>query len=228
MRRTLAMLGGLGLGLCFSQFPEYAQQYEQRLGGAVDELKSIVTDFDKDATRFGLSRDQALQRYAVSPDDFLVARGTSMDATLARYTKLSAMLTDLQHAGPLERVTHLGDYLDSDVGARALQTYKPAVPVTFEGLAWGLAGWVIGYLLTYPLLGFFTLPFRWRRGHTPHHRAPLWRRSRELEIVEVIAPPRQRLEPVAETPVITTQVRVEPPPRPETQREADQRIVRSI
>jgi hypothetical protein len=39
MRRSLSLLGGLGLGLALSQFPEYAQQYTQRLGGAVDELR---------------------------------------------------------------------------------------------------------------------------------------------------------------------------------------------
>ena len=27
----------------------------------------------------------------------------------------------------------LPDYLDSDIGARTLETYKPAVPVTLEG-----------------------------------------------------------------------------------------------
>lgn len=234
MRRTLAMVGGLALGLCFSQFPEYAQQYEQRLGGAVDELRSIVVDFDRDAARFGLTRDQALQRYAVSPDDFLVARGTSMDQTLARYDKLSAMLADLQNATPLERVAHLGDYLDTDVGQRALAAYKPAVPVTFEGIAWGLAGWLIGYILLYPFLGFFTLPFRWRRGRTPHRAAPLWRRRREVLVDEVIVPtdPRQPVvELLAAVPVAATPSPPAPPrivPRRESQREADQRIVREI
>jgi hypothetical protein len=224
-----AMLGGLALGLCFSQFPEYAQQYEQRLGGAVDELKTIVNDFDRDATRFGLTRPQALQRYEVSPDDFLVARGTSMSATLARYGKLSVMLADLQNAGPLERAMHLGDYLDTDVGARAMQTYKPAVPVTVEGLAWGLAGWVIGYLVTYPLLGFLTLPFRWRRGQTPHRRAPLLRRrSRAMEAVSVVDPLPPRREPLAEAPPVAPMPLAAPPPRRETQREADRRIVRGI
>ena len=42
MRRALSILGGLVLGFGFAQFPEYAQQYEQRLGGAVDELRIIV------------------------------------------------------------------------------------------------------------------------------------------------------------------------------------------
>ena len=109
MRRTLAVLGGLGLAVGFSQFPEYAQQYEQRLGGAVNELRIIVADFDNDAQKFGLSREQALQHYAVSADNFLVARGVSMSRTLARYNELNADLSDLQNAGPLQRLAHLDD-----------------------------------------------------------------------------------------------------------------------
>jgi len=53
MRRTLGILGGLALGLTLSQFPEYAQQYVQRLGGAVDELRIIVEDFDRAPPRRG-------------------------------------------------------------------------------------------------------------------------------------------------------------------------------
>ena len=232
MRRTLAVVGALGVALVFSQFPEYAQQYEQRLGGAVDELKSIVADFDHDAQRFGLTRAEALQRYAVSPDDFLIARGTSMMQTLARYDQLSAALTDLHNAGPLERVVHLPDYLDSDVGSRALEAYKPAIPATTEGLAWGLAGWLLGYVILYPLLGFLTLPFRWRRGRSPHKRVPLRRRDRRdvatetvtvAEIAEQRGKPRELVEVMERTvpqPVV--------PARRETQREIDERIVRQI
>ena len=171
MRRMLATVGGLALGLCFSQFPEYAQQYEQRLGGAVDELRAITTEFDNAAQQAGLSRQQAFSRYEASPDSFLAGRGVSMQTVFARYDELSADLADLQGASPLQRVEHLGQYLDSDVGARALANYKPAVPVTLEGLAWGLAGLVLGYFALYPLLGFLTLPLRWRRGQSPHRKA---------------------------------------------------------
>ncbi|HEX4297760.1 MAG TPA: DUF2937 family protein [Devosia sp.] len=185
MRRTLAVLGGLALAVGFSQFPEYAQQYEQRLGGAVDELATITADFDTDAQKFGLTREQALQRYATSPDSFLVGRGTSMQRTLTRYGALSADLADLRGAGPLQRLVHLNDYFDSDVGARALADYKPAVPVTAEGFTWALAGFGAGYLLVGALLAFLSLPFRWRNGHLPHRRAQLWKR-REAVLVEAV------------------------------------------
>ena len=186
MRRTLATLGGLGLAIAFSQFPEYAQQYEQRLGGAVDELRIIVADFDNDAQKFGLSREQALQHYAVSGDNFLVARGTSMSRTLARYNELNADLTDLQNAGPLQRLAHLDDYFDNEIGAQALAAYKPAVPVTAEGFMWAIGGFLLGYLLVRALLGFLTLPFRWRRGQLPHRRMPLWRGKPREVLVETV------------------------------------------
>lgn len=186
MRRTLATVGGLGLAVAFSQFPEYAQQYEQRLGGAVDELRAITEDFDADAQRFGLTREEALQRYAVSPDSFLIGRGVSMRSTLARYNSLSSNLAELQSAGPLQRVQHLGDYLDSEIGAKALATYKPAVPVTAEGVTWALAGLVAGYVVFSTFIGFITLPFRWRNGHLPHRRVPLGRRRRIEAVTDTV------------------------------------------
>ncbi len=186
MRRTLSILGGIGLAVMFSQFPEYAQQYEQRLGGAVNELRIIVADFDTDAQKFGLSREQALQRYAVSSDGFLVARGVSMARTLARYRLLSADLADLDNASPLQRLLHLNDYLDSEIGSQALAVYKPAVPVTAEGFGWSLAGFGVGYVLMSALLGVLTLPLRWRRGHLPHRKVPLWRRQPREVMIETV------------------------------------------
>ena len=104
MRRALATLGGLGLAIACSQFPEYAQQYEQRLGGAVDELRIIVADFDADARKFGLSREEALGRYAASPDPFIMARGPTIDVAAyatAAYPSAPALVPEqweLAHA----------------------------------------------------------------------------------------------------------------------------------
>ena len=177
MRRALSILGGLALGFGFAQFPQYAQQYEQRLGGAVDELRIIVEDFDRGATSFGLTREDALMRYAISPDEFLQDRGLSMRMTIARYDRLSADLAALQSASPMQRAQFLPRYLDSDVGARALENFEPGMPGTGEALAWGLAGMGIGYLILYPFFGFLTLPFRWRNGQPPARKMALRQRT---------------------------------------------------
>ena len=55
----LALIVGVVFGGAFSQAPEFAQQYRQRLGGALDELTAIVQRFDQDAARAGLDRRRA-------------------------------------------------------------------------------------------------------------------------------------------------------------------------
>lgn len=75
LRQLIAGIGGLGLAVTLSQFPEYAQQYTQRLGGAVDELRVITEDFDRAADASGLDRQTALARYNGSADAFLADRG---------------------------------------------------------------------------------------------------------------------------------------------------------
>ena len=163
MRRTLAIVGGLALGLTLSQFPEYAQQYTQRLGGAVDELKIITADFDKAASEAGLSRDLALGRYELVSDNFVAGRGRSMRQTFTRYEQLSATLAEIRGADPWTRFTLLPRYLDSEIGKRALEDFRPAVPVTLEGLAYAGGGFMVGYLALSALVRFLMLPFRRRR-----------------------------------------------------------------
>ncbi|MEO5807703.1 DUF2937 family protein [Devosia sp.] len=162
MRRTLAGIGGIGLAIALSQFPEYAQQYTQRLGGAVDELRVIVTDFDKAAREGGLDRQQALARFEASPDSFVAGRGISIAQTINRYETLSAALIRLESANAIERFQQLPAFLDTDVGSRTLEAFEPAVPVTFEGFAYAGIGLLAGYLVVSGIYSFVMLPFRRR------------------------------------------------------------------
>jgi len=166
MRQALSVIGGVGLGLALSQFPEFSQQYEQRLGGAVDELRVIVTDFDANAAREGLDRVQALARYQVNPDTFIVGRGADMSATIERYERLSQHLALVQNAGPLEKLTGMAEYYDSRIAARAFENYEPAVPVTAEGIVFAGTGILGGYGLVYLLSSLF----RRRRDRRPWGR----------------------------------------------------------
>lgn len=167
MRRLLAGIGGLGLAVSLSQFPEYAQQYTQRLGGAVDELRVITEEFDRAAIEGGLDRQQALARFNASNDAFLAGRGTSMTATFQRYESLRSTLAQIENAGPVERLQALPAYLDTDIGRRTLENYKPAVPVTMEGILYAGGGFILGYLALSGLVRFCALPFRKRRYAYP-------------------------------------------------------------
>lgn len=162
MRRTLALAGGVLLAIAFSQFPEYAQQYEQRLGGAVDELRIITEKFDADATAAGLTREQAFARYAQTSDTFIAGQGRNAEETFRRYARLSADLTEISTATPMDRLRLLPKFLDAEVGRRALQNFEPGIPVTLEGLGWAGAGLAVGYTAVSALLALLMLPFRRR------------------------------------------------------------------
>ncbi len=162
LRQVIAGIGGLALATTLSQFPEYAQQYTQRLGGAVDELRVITEDFDRAAEAGGMNRQGALDRYNASSDEFLAGRGDSMALTFIRYEQLSDTLARIEGAGPIERLQTLPAYLDTDIGRRTLENYKPAVPVTMEGLLYAGGGFLLGYVVLSALVRFCALPFRRR------------------------------------------------------------------
>lgn len=158
------MVSGLALGAALSQFPEYAQQYTQRLGGAVDELAIITAEFDSAAAEAGLSREDALGRYALAGDGFIEGRGQSMQRTFARYQELTALQAELESANGWDRLMLLPRYADSEIGARALENFEPAVPVTLEGLAYAGGGFAIGYGVIWGLVALVARGFRRRRG----------------------------------------------------------------
>jgi hypothetical protein len=160
MRAILGLVGGIGLGLTFSQFPEYAQQYQQRLGGAVDELSVMTERFDASAARSGLSRDQALLRYESAEDDFLAGQGGDMESNFHRIAYLRQQLADLENSTAANRLLNLGAYLDPEIASRTLDAYKPAVPATAEGVVYAGFGLLMGYAAISILAGLLASLFR--------------------------------------------------------------------
>jgi hypothetical protein len=159
MRRTLSLLGGVLLGASLSQFPEFSQQYAQRLGGAVDELTLMTENFDAAAAREGVTREQAFALYDNSTDTFLNEQGQDMRLVFARQARLSAHLEALEQANAFEELLSFAQYYDPQIASRAWQAFQPAVPITPEGLMFGGAGLLGGY----GLVSLGTSPFARRR-----------------------------------------------------------------
>jgi Protein of unknown function (DUF2937) len=163
MRKLIALIGGVGLGLAVSQFPEFAQQYAQRLGGAVDELSVITARFDQAAAEAGLTRPEAFVRYEQAGDDFITGQGEDMEATFVRYDRLTDQLASIQDASATERLVNFGAYFDTEIAARAFDAYKPAVPVTVEGIFYAAGGAIAGYGLVALIMAGIVRLFRRRR-----------------------------------------------------------------
>jgi hypothetical protein len=153
--RSLAACVALVLGICTSQVPEFVQQYRQRLGGAIDELHHILDNFDADAARRGLSRDDGLAHLRNDMDPFVRQQGARMSETIARLARLERQLAEFSQDGPVARLRTFFIDFDPAIARRTYAAFEPAVPVTPEGFVVGFAGLAAGYglirLLAWPL-----------------------------------------------------------------------------
>lgn len=143
MIRLLAFVGGLGGAVALSQFPEFSQQYLQRLGGQVDALSVVAADFDASAATAGMNRETALA--ALSGTEFLDARQQDMRTTFNRLERLSADLETLKQSGPLEWMLMPQRFTDTKLLQATWSAFQPAIPVTLTGLIAAGIGFVIAW-----------------------------------------------------------------------------------
>ena len=145
LRRVVFFLA-LVLAVIASQAPEFAQQYRQRLGGAIDELNRVIGEFDADAARMQMDRSTGLDRLLGNPDTFVRQRGEQVRADVERAARLEGQLRSYQEAGPFWRLVAFARDHEPEIARRAAENFEPAVPVTSEGLAATVAGFLVGWL----------------------------------------------------------------------------------
>jgi hypothetical protein len=161
--RRIAVLVGLFFAVVASQLPEFAQQYRQRLGGALDELNAQVARFDADASQSGITREEGVSRLQKSDDRFVQERGAQMRDIVARRDRLQRQSEGFANAGPVTRLVVLAGDFDPIVARGAYQTFEPGVPVTGEGIIAGFIGFLLGGGLTH----LAARPLRRRRQAEP-------------------------------------------------------------
>lgn len=159
MGQIVNLGGGAVMLIAASQFPEYSQQYVQRLGGAVDELRLVAADFDKSAEGVGMDRAEALA--SMTGNAFQEARRADMTRSFARLDRLEGDLELLNGANAITRLRHVARLTDTGIAARAWEAYRPAVPISFDGIVFALGGFFAGFAA---MLGLGKVIGRRKRG----------------------------------------------------------------
>ena len=160
--RILAMAGGIAGAVACSQFPEFSQQYVQRLSGAADELRAVTIAFDTAAKVGGLTREDALAE--LQGTGFGDRFSADMRTRIYRYERLNADYQALASAAPLQRLARVWRFRDPDLVQRTWGDFQPAVPVTSEGLIFAGLGYAGGWLLVTLVLGALVGRRRLRRA----------------------------------------------------------------
>lgn len=158
MVKVLALVGGLAGAAALSQFPEFSQQYLQRLGGQVDALAKVVADFDASAAKAGLTRIEALDQ--LQGTEFLELRRADMEGSFARYARLTSDLITLRNTGPLERLAMPWRFSDVETAQAVMADFRPALPLTLEGGVSAGAGFLGGWAGLSALVSLILWPFR--------------------------------------------------------------------
>ncbi len=144
MLGRLSLFFALLVGIAATQMPEFLQQYRQRLGGAIDELATVVARFDASVAREGLDQATGVARLKDSPDPLVKREGEAKGDEIARLHRLQTQQLQIDGAGPIGRYVKFAADFDPRVAARAYAIYQPAVPVTTEAFLIGTIGFVVG------------------------------------------------------------------------------------
>ena len=170
--RAVAFVVALMTGMTLSQVPEFAQQYRQRLGGAIDELALIIAHFDEGAARSGYDRAGALALMARNAERLIRDMGADMQRNIERYRRLVEQQQAFTNAGPFGRLVVFVQDFDRPLVENALRDFEPAVPTTIEGVAFTAGGFIFAYLLLHGLRLLFRRPRpSLRRGGLGHPRS---------------------------------------------------------
>ncbi|MEL6914252.1 MAG: DUF2937 family protein [Pseudomonadota bacterium] len=168
--RSLALAFGLAGAALLSQFPEFAQQYLQRLAGKVDQLDAQVASIDASAARFDMTRAAYLADLSLSRTGAEAAARAA--AEVALHARLAPSLAAFREAGALGRLTLLPQVADLDLARRTLGDYRPALPLTVEGAGFAAVGFAAGWGVWTLAWALVAWPFRRRRRRRTVPPAP--------------------------------------------------------
>jgi len=162
--RRLAVAIGLLFAVLGAQWPEFAQQYRQRLGGALDELNRMIAEFDQQTQSQSLTREQGLERLEQNDDPLARQRGEAVAEDIDRAQRLSRQKQAFTDSGPVTRLIALVENFDPATMAQAWRDFEPALPVTTEAFVVGAAGLIVGWSLTHIVAWPIRKRWRARRG----------------------------------------------------------------
>lgn len=118
--------------LMLSQFPEYLQQYLQRLGGHIDQMNRMV---DLVVSGEVFSTLGPIERQKVA-QDMVLETETLRNVDIA-----------ISNAPPLIQPWAFFTMADYRIVVATLENFQPAVPLSIVAMVYGLSGFLIGWLI---------------------------------------------------------------------------------
>lgn len=173
--RVLCVLGAATL----SQAPEFFQQYLQRLGGHLDEARMRVAQYEAAARESGITLHELIETTKAQASRPVAKLGQVVADAEVRLETLTAAENALRSATLWERPFVFMANLDLDIARGTWSVFKPAVPMTLEGLVYAGVGMVLALVI---YQGAIVAPCR----AIARRRRPKWEKPPEKNPNEII------------------------------------------
>jgi hypothetical protein len=147
--QILFVLLALLPAVLFSQAPELVQQYRQRLGGAANELATVVRNFEEDSHRSGYTQQGALDLMGRNSEQLVRDQAERMRGYIDRLQRLRQQQAALGSGVTLTSLITVAREYDAPLMDQTWNDFVPAIPTTFLGLTTALLGWIAGYLVLF-------------------------------------------------------------------------------
>lgn len=137
--------------LVFMQVPSFMVQYQQRLGGHVDELKRLVGKYSAAAADNGRTLEEYISLHLQSGVKEFAATGNIMTGNVERFNMLSEALKKISDSAGIKKFFVFIQNLDWEIFRNTLRDFVPAVSLNTDSILYGICG-IILFMLLYFLI----------------------------------------------------------------------------
>lgn len=134
--------------LVFIQIPSFLVQYQQRLGGHVDELALLIKKYRSAAIDNGRTVEEYIGLHLQSDVKEFVSTGKIMSENMERFTDLSAALKSISESKGIIKFFSFIKNFDFDIFKAALKNFVPGISFSIDTIFYGALG-IIFFMTTY-------------------------------------------------------------------------------
>lgn len=151
--------------IIFAQMPAFIVQYQQRLGGHVDELKHLIDKYKSYAASNNRTLDEYINVHLQSSVKEFASTGQLMAENLARFNELGKALKELADSTGLIRLFMFFKNIDIDIYRGTMKNFVPGITFSTDAVLYGITGVIIFMSIYWLIKKSVTLIIRTIKGY---------------------------------------------------------------
>ncbi|HPS56721.1 MAG TPA: DUF2937 family protein [Spirochaetota bacterium] len=129
--------------IVFAQMPAFIVQYQQRLGGHVDELKHLINKYRSYAASNNRTLDEYINIHLQSTVKEFASTGQLMTENLTRFNELSKALKELADSTGIVKLFMFFKNIDIDIYRGTMKNFVPGITFSTDAILYGIIGVII-------------------------------------------------------------------------------------